>query len=157
MPLTILEPYWIKPVLLDLKTNNLRKSKWLPLLNNHPLQANGNFCWMHYNHYIRCRVTICKTCAPSHPRTNWWRQVIPGCWSPRAIALSYGAAAIRELGHWIIGLSQDCDDPGISVHGSLMLTPRTGHWWSLMCTSWLAHLPLVPHICVDESGQHWFR
>ena len=24
-------------------------------------------------------------------------------------------------------------------------------------TKWLTHLPLVPHICVSELGQHWFR
>ena len=24
-------------------------------------------------------------------------------------------------------------------------------------THWLTYLPLVPHICVSESGQHWFR
>ena len=29
----------------------------------------------------------------------------------------------------------------------------------LACTvlSWLSHLPLVPHICVGKSRQHWFR
>ena len=27
-------------------------------------------------------------------------------------------------------------------------------WLGLML---LTHLPLVPHICVSESGQHWFR
>ena len=31
-------------------------------------------------------------------------------------------------------------------------------WWSYcLGLSVLTHLPLVPHICVSESGQHWFR
>ena len=24
-------------------------------------------------------------------------------------------------------------------------------------SGWLTHLPLVPHICISELGQHWFR
>ena len=29
--------------------------------------------------------------------------------------------------------------------------------WKLMAIRGLTHLPLVPHICVGESGQHWFK
>ena len=28
--------------------------------------------------------------------------------------------------------------------------------WDFVCHVWM-HLPLLPHICVSESGQHWFR
>ena len=31
------------------------------------------------------------------------------------------------------------------------------HWHIYESLNELTHLPLVPHICVSESGQHWFR
>ena len=36
---------------------------------------------------------------------------------------------------------------------------RSGKKLSLLSLKYihLTHLPLVPHICVSESGQHWFR
>ena len=30
-------------------------------------------------------------------------------------------------------------------------------WPTWSTATWLTHLPLVPHICVTELGQHWFR
>ena len=30
-------------------------------------------------------------------------------------------------------------------------------FWFLLHCSLLTHLPLVPHICIDELGQHWRR
>ena len=51
--------------------------------------------------------------------------------------------------------------PGNNTHFIQSATAWTNDdHWSDMATlgsKELTHLPLVPHICVNEMGQHWFK
>ena len=40
------------------------------------------------------------------------------------------------------------------AHHEQVLDPQLNSTWQSLV---LTHLPLVPHVCVSESGQHWFR
>ena len=52
---------------------------------------------------------------------------------------------------YIDGFAQDCSNS--SAIGMELLQSCT----KLLICHWLTHLPLMPHVCVSESGQHWFR
>ena len=53
----------------------------------------------------------------------------------------------------------DPEDPVFCFWGNCFLVAYMSDFLvipSVMC-SMLTHLPIVPHICICESGQHWFR
>ena len=115
----------------------------------------------HFNfphHYLSKPLHIKDLVDPwksGNKETNHW-----GSRHPRSLVVSQG--------HW----SYPPDGYSLQVSFHQMQTAKPGQWWSwsagTICYwySWfyqchtiiiLTHIPLVPHLCISELGQHWFR
>ena len=49
------------------------------------------------------------------------------------------------------------NERGVSTGAKMDAIGHTGNLGHLKNSKYLTHLPLVPHICASDSGQHWFR
>ena len=98
----------------------------------------GDAIWWHKSELILAQVMACCLTAPSHHPNQCWL----------LIKRSSGIH-LKAISHKI--------PPQPSIIKMRFKIDYLKFNLNLLGANDLTHLPLVPHICDSESGQHWFR